>query len=159
MTCQWPSNVEVMNQITTSSLIGSLEGIVVIIPNLLDKIQRTVCSNLENKNNFEMHDKHAMFVQCWEQEKWACVDTVETTLSIFCQLSIVLILTGVMYDFQRSQLKKKKACHSSCTAQNNNQDKNRRQRKAEMKGETTRAGLACDKGKEVKEHLQIHELY
>jgi len=58
-----------MNQIVTSGLIGSLEGIVVIILNLLDKIQRTVCSNLENKNNFEIHDKHAMFVQCWEQEK------------------------------------------------------------------------------------------
>jgi len=63
-----------------------------------------------------------------------------------------------MYDFQRSQLKKKKACHSSSTAQNNNQDKNHRERTAELNGETTGTGLA-DKGKEVKEHLQIHELY
>lgn len=106
--CHWPSNAEAVNQ-HTSSLIGSPEGIVVIILNSLDKIQGMVCLNLEKENNFEIHDKHAMFVQGWEQEKWASVETVETTSIIFCQLSIsiVLILTGVMCDVQRSQLKKK----------------------------------------------------
>lgn len=53
---------------------------------------------------------------------------------------------------------KKNVCHSSCTAQNNHQDKNHRERKAELNGEITRAGSA-HKGKEVKEHLQIYELY
>lgn len=79
---QWPSNVEVMNQKITSSLMESLEGIITIILNLLGKMENALL-NLENENNFEIHDKDAMIVKCGEQEKWARVDIVETTLSIF----------------------------------------------------------------------------
>lgn len=64
-----PSNVEVMNQKTAGSLIRSPEGIVAIILNSLDKIQRMICLKFENENNFEIHAKHVLLVKGVEQEK------------------------------------------------------------------------------------------
>ena len=46
----------------------SLEGIITIILNLLGKMENALL-NLENENNFEIHDKDAMIVKCGEQEK------------------------------------------------------------------------------------------
>lgn len=51
----------VRKRITASSLLGSPEGIVAVLLNSLDKMQRTVCLNFESENSFEIHDKHVIF--------------------------------------------------------------------------------------------------